>query len=218
MTGRTDMKDIVLFGAGGSGREIAVLIKRINEVEPTWNLLGFVDDNESLWGTEINGLPCIGGTDWLVSHKDSVYCSCTIGTMNARVAVCKKLKSLGIMFATLIHPTASIGDYVTIGEGCIINEHCELPVNIKVGNFVFLNSDTCLGHDDVIGDYTICNPHVVISGACTIGEAVMIGGMSFVVQMVKIGDNAVVAPGSVVYGRVKAGTKVMGNPAKRINI
>lgn len=212
------MKDLVLFGAGGSGREIAVMIKKINEVEPTWNLLGFIDDDEKLWGSSINGLPCLGGTDWLVNHKESVYCSCTIGTMNARVAVCKKLKSLGVMFVTLIDPSASIGDYVIIGEGCIINEHCELPVNIQVGNFVFLNSDVCLGHDDIIGDYTICNPHTVISGACTIGERVMIGGMSFIVQMVKIGDDVVIAPGSVVYGKVKSGTKVLGNPAKRVNI
>ena len=42
------MKDIAFFGAGGFGREVACLIKRINEKEPTWNFIGFFDDNEAL--------------------------------------------------------------------------------------------------------------------------------------------------------------------------
>lgn len=213
-----DMKKLVLFGSGGSGREIACLVEKINQVTPTWELLGFVDDNDKQWGQQINGFPVLGGTDWIVANKEEVYCCVTIGTMKARVAVCTKLEDAGVKFATLIHPSASIGSFVEIGEGCIINEHCELPVNIKIGKHVFLNSDTCLGHDDVIGDYTICNPHVVISGSCTIGSRVMIGGMSFIVQLVKIGDEAVIAPGSVVYGRVRAGGHVMGNPAKKVNL
>ncbi len=212
------MKDLVLFGAGGSGREIAYLVERINEVKPTYCCLGFVDDNESLWGQEMNGYPVLGGMDWLIAHKDSIYCSCTIGSMASRIAVCDKLESAGIRFETLIHPTASIGSTVNIGNGCIINENCELTTNIEVGDYVFLNSDTCLGHDDMIGKYTICNPHTIISGGCIIGEGVMIGGMSFIVQLAKIGDRAVVAPGSVVYGKVKAGTHVMGNPARKINL
>ena len=37
------MKDIAIYGAGGFGKEVACLIKRINEQEPTWNLIGFFD-------------------------------------------------------------------------------------------------------------------------------------------------------------------------------
>ena len=39
------MKDIAIYGAGGFGKEVACLIKRINEQEPTWKLVGFFDDN-----------------------------------------------------------------------------------------------------------------------------------------------------------------------------
>ena len=212
------MKKLVLFGAGGSGREVANIVEKINAVAPTYELLGFVDDDEKLWSSELNGYKVLGGTDWLVQHKEEVYCSVTTGLMKQRISICEKLIGNGVKFETLIDPSASIGRTVEIGEGCIIAEHCELPVNIKVGNYVFLNSDTCLGHDDVIEDYVICNPHVVISGGCTIGKAVVIGGMSFIVQMVKVGDNAVIAPGSVVYGRVRSGVHVMGNPAKKIDL
>ena len=36
------MKDIVIIGAGGFGREVAWLIEDINKIEPQWNILGFV--------------------------------------------------------------------------------------------------------------------------------------------------------------------------------
>lgn len=211
-------KDLVLFGAGGSGREIARLVEKINDEENTFNLLGFVDDNESLWGQNLNGIPVLGGTEWLLNFKDKVLCSVTSGIVKIREAICSKLIAQDVKFATLIDPSASIGKTVQIGEGCIINENCELTVNINVGNFVYLNSDVCLGHDDNVGDYSILNPHVQVSGACSIGRGVTIGGMSFLSPKVKIGDYAVVAPGSIVYGRVKDNAHVMGNPARRIGL
>lgn len=38
------VKDIAIFGAGGFGREVACLLRKINAVEPTWNFVGFYDD------------------------------------------------------------------------------------------------------------------------------------------------------------------------------
>ena len=50
------MKDIAIFGAGGFGREVACLIRIINESasEPKWNLIGFFDDNPELKGKMIS--------------------------------------------------------------------------------------------------------------------------------------------------------------------
>ena len=42
------MKDIVIIGAGGFGREVAWLIEDINKVNNEWNIVGFVDDNKSI--------------------------------------------------------------------------------------------------------------------------------------------------------------------------
>ena len=39
------MKDIAIYGAGGFGREVASLIKRINRIENQWNFVGFFDDD-----------------------------------------------------------------------------------------------------------------------------------------------------------------------------
>ena len=38
------MEKIVIYGAGGFGRELAYLIELINEKKPTYDLIGFIDD------------------------------------------------------------------------------------------------------------------------------------------------------------------------------
>ena len=46
------MKELIIFGASGFGREVAWAAERMNKITPTWNLLGFMDDAEIIQGTE----------------------------------------------------------------------------------------------------------------------------------------------------------------------
>ena len=39
------MQDIIIVGASGFGREILETIETINKQNPSWNVLGFIDDN-----------------------------------------------------------------------------------------------------------------------------------------------------------------------------
>jgi len=40
-----NIKDLIIIGCGGFGREVVSLVGRINEKRVEWNLLGFLDDN-----------------------------------------------------------------------------------------------------------------------------------------------------------------------------
>ena len=62
-------KDIVIIGAGDCGREVAWLIERINERQLKWEIKGFIDDNESLWGKRVDGYLVLGGSSWLKEYK-----------------------------------------------------------------------------------------------------------------------------------------------------
>ena len=65
------MTNIVLYGAGGFGKEVAYIIERVNEVESTYHLLGFLDDGAQYHeGLTINGYPWLGTGDWIIEHKD----------------------------------------------------------------------------------------------------------------------------------------------------
>lgn len=65
------MRDIAIYGAGGLGREIACVLKKINMVTPTWNLLGFFDDGLEV-GTKNEYGEVLGGMNVLNSYIGSL--------------------------------------------------------------------------------------------------------------------------------------------------
>lgn len=213
------MKDIVIIGAGGLGREVAQTIEGINLVKPFYNLRGFVVE-EKYYEPDviINGYPLLGTTEWLLNHKNEVYCHCAIGEPIPRHRIQENLTLLGCKFETIISPDLLMHPTVTIGEGSYIAWQCGLSVNIRIGRGVLLNGGIIVGHDVNIGDYSCIMTRTVLSGRVKIGNDVFIGGMTYIVPKVVVEDESVVAAGSVVYRKVKYGTHVLGNPAKRIEL
>lgn len=213
------LKKIVLIGAGGFGREVASIIEVLNKNRPTYELLGFLDDGKQYnEGMIINGYPWLGDHNWIVEHKNEVVCTCCIGNPKIKKKVQEELTEKGVIFETIIAygGFGYIGPYTEIGDGCVLYGGVTIAVNCKIGNGVVMNQMVNIGHDCVIGDYTAIMPFTGISGFCKIGNEVNIGGHAFIVPGRKIGDSATIAAGSIVFGNVKAGTTVLGNPAKRM--
>lgn len=81
------------------------------------------------------------------------------------------------------------------------------PERITVGdNSVIGYNTTILAHEYLISEYRL--------GDVRIGANVMIGANSTVLPGVTIGDNAVVAAGSIVHKDVAPGAFVGGNPLR----
>lgn len=211
------MKNIVLYGASGFGKEVAYIIERKNKVEHTYDLLGFLDDGEQYHeGVIINGYPWLGTGDWIIDHKDECVCTCTIGYPKTKAKIQRQLTEQGVQFETIIAPDARISPLCSIGSGSVIYGYTSISVNCRIGEGVLLNGRVSVGHDVEIGDYTTIMVGTGISGGCKIGSEVNIGGHAFIIPEKKIGDGATVAAGSVVFTNVKAGTTVLGNPARRM--
>ena len=87
------MKDIAIFGAGGFGREVACLIKRINEENPTWNLIGFYDDNPELKGKMISHFGfCLGGMEDLNNYSKELGLVIPIGSPLTVMKIVESIK------------------------------------------------------------------------------------------------------------------------------
>ena len=84
------MKDLIIVGASGFGRETAWAVERQNKVTPTWNLLGFLDDNEAVCGTEINGYKVLGKTEDAARYPDA-YFVCAVGSSKVREKIIAKM-------------------------------------------------------------------------------------------------------------------------------
>ena len=132
-----------------------------------------------------------------------------------------------------VEPTTRIsrasGAVLNIGKGFRSRHHVEINVRdnavLEIGNNVFLNSGCIITARErvQIGDNTIFGPNVVIydhdheirdgkildngfiTAPVTIGANAWIGAGSVILKGARIGDNCVIAAGSVVTGTVEKG-------------
>ena len=215
------MKDIAIFGAGGFGREVACLIKRINEKEPTWNFIGFFDDNEALKGQPISHFgSCLGGTDVLNSCEKPLAVVMAIGSSVVVKKIVEKITNQNIEFPNLIHPNFFISDPETfcIGRGNIIQGGCTVTCNVTIGDFNIFNGSVVMGHDVNIGNFNTFMPAVRVSGEVKVGECNFFGVGSIILQQIKIGNNVRLGAGSVLMTKPKEGFLYLGVPAKKTEI
>lgn len=211
------MKDLIIFGASGFGREVAWAVERINKVEPTWNLLGFMDDNNDIQQSEINGYKVLGKTADVGKYPDAYYV-CAVGASKVREKIVDNMKKVNadIKFGTVIDPSVEMSDLVSIGEGTIICAHTIITVNISIGNHVIINLDCTVGHDAIIQDFVTMYPSVNVSGITNIGHAVELGTGMQIIQGKIIGDYTIIGAGAVVTKNIPSKCTAVGSPAKPI--
>lgn len=209
------MNDLYIIGAGGFGREVAWLIERINEIRPTWNLKGFIDDNEVLWGSIEDGYRVVGGCEYLMS-LENVYAVCAIGSAKVRKAIVDKLKENNVRFATVIDPSVIFSKRVAIGEGTIICAGTIITVDVKIGNHVIINLDCTIGHDDIIEDFVTIYPSVNVSGNVFIGAGSELGTGMQIIQGKTVATNTIIGAGAVVVKDCLESGTYVGSPVKKI--
>lgn len=211
------LKDIAIFGVGGFGREVLALIKNINKVAPTYNIVGFFDDGYEK-GKMFNDLPNLGKAEELNEWKTPISLAVAIGNPVVKKKVLDKITNPLVDYPTLIHPLAWIGDieFVEIGKGCIICAGTLITTNIKIEDFVILNLGCTVGHDSVIKKYSAFMPSVNISGEVTVGEGVYVGTGAKIINQLEIGEYSIVGAGAVVSKTLPAKCTAVGVPAKPI--
>jgi sugar O-acyltransferase (sialic acid O-acetyltransferase NeuD family) len=209
------MNDLLIIGAGGFGREVLQWIKDINKLKPTWNILGFIDDNLNA----LDNLECdykVIGTinDW--KPKENERFVMAVANPKAKQEIVKNMKLKGAVFTSIVHPSASISAFAQIGEGMIMYPNSLITVNTKVGDFVTLLSSS-IGHDVEIDDYCTISSFCDITGGVKLGKRVFLGSHSTIIPKRKIGDDVYIAAGSVVMTNLKTGMRVYGNPAQKMD-
>lgn len=212
------MKDIAIYGAGGFGKEVACLINKINEVEPTWNLIGFFDDGKTI-GTNISHFgEVIGNKDILNQYPHELAVVVAVGSPTAVKSIVENINNHNIYYPNLIYPNFFMYDPASfkIGRGNIIQGSCVVTCDVTMGDFNVLNGSICIGHDVTIGSYNSFMPAVRVSGEVKIGDCNFFGVSSIILQQIKIGNNIRLGAGGVLMTKPKDGELYIGNPAKRM--
>lgn len=215
------MKDIAIYGAGGFGREVASLIKRINRIENQWNFVGFFDDDfkNKPKGSSNEYGSLLGGIDDLNTYPSNLSLILAFGNPKILYRAYSNINNPLIDFPNIVAPEAYVLDWdnFLMGKGNIICSFASMSCNVRLGNFNVFNNRVSLGHDAKVGDFNSFMTAVRISGDSQIGSLNFFGVSSVVLQGVKIGTGTTIGANSVIMRKTKDNSVYVGNPAKKFD-
>ena len=113
------MKDLLIVGAGGFGREILQWVKDINKAEKIWNILGFLDDKTSALCDIECDYKIIGAIKTWIPQKNEHFVI-AIANPSTKEMITKNLEGRGAKFVSIIHPTAIISEFSKLGRGVVV--------------------------------------------------------------------------------------------------
>lgn len=204
---------LALYGAGHI--MVLKLLEAINRAKPTWDLVGFLDDDPARQGQQVGGYPVIGGGELLpaLAAQGIQVFNNVVSQPDRTMAVATRIEASGCLVPNLVHPAIDMA-YVKIGKGCLLSDACVVGSESILGNFVTVRLHTVISHNVTLGDFVVLGPGVTLAGKSSVGARAFIGAGATVLPEVKIGEGAVVGAGAVVTRDVPAGTTVAGVPAK----
>jgi len=206
---------VLIFGASLLGKA-ALEIFLSNRVV----VYGFLDENVSLKGTEIDEVTILGSPDdeKLLSILDK-KCDAFLSYDDNRLKksfvklLAENHKAVPI---NAIHHNVSIAKTAILHHGTFIDAGSIIGAMAHIGNHCILHAGVIVGHGTHIGDYTQIGAGSIINTGVVIEEGAFIGAGSVIVSGIKVGKNARIGAGSVVIQDVQAKETVFGNPAKEL--
>lgn len=196
---RTGLQPVMILGGGGHASDLLGVIERINQVEPTWQVVGYADDRVGprVDRFERRGIAFLGTIEQAIANFKVPFIA-AVGFPKGRRAVAEMAERAGLRPATLIDPRAIVAAHIEIGEGSVVLGGSYLSSLVRVGRHAYVSASVVIGHDSVIGDYTSLMPGSVICGDVEIGSDVVIGANATVIQRGRVASGGQVAAGALV--------------------
>ena len=206
---------IVILGAGKLG-EVALDIFKSNNVI----VYCFLDEDEKLFGTEIEEIPVLGdvfddGHLKMIGKKCNAFVS--VDELSLKKSITENLNTRRkVMPVNAIHADANVSDTAAIGHGNMIERGVSIGTKADIADHSLIGSNVTIGNHTKVGNFTQIGAGSVIGIGVELEENVFIGSGVTIVAGVKISKGARVGAGSVVIADVKAKETVFGNPAAAV--
>lgn len=211
-------RQLIILGTAGNCIDILDTVGAINRTssQPQFKCVGFLDDNESNWGSAIHGVPVLGPLASAVDHPNAYFVNGIGSTSNfwKKDEIIGKTNVPDERFVSLIHPTASVSAFANLGVGTVVFQHATICSNVTIGKHAIMLPGSVLSHDDVVGDYTCIAGSVCVSGNVLIGRSCYLGSNCAIREMTQIADYCLIGMCSAVFKDVPENSVMVGNPAR----
>ena len=163
------MKNIVIIGAGGFGREVQWLLERMNEKEKQWNLLGYIDDGVGSSKTRKKII------DKIIDNENLEFPNVIDPSVQMSERICMGKGNI-ICAGNIMTVDIEIGDFniinldCTVGHDAVLHSYVTVYPSVNISGCVEAGDETELG----TGSHIIQGIHI--------GEKTIIGAGSVVIR------------------------------------
>ncbi len=187
-------------------------------MQPEWDIVGFLDDDQSVHGKDYCGIKVLGGRE-LLGVYEGAYVLAVPGSPSGylrRKAIIDDLCLDKSRFATIIHPSVGRANDATIGYNTLLMSNVVASCGVQIGNHCIVLPNSVISHDSVIGNYCCIGSNVSLSGSVTIAPECYIGSGVKIREHIQVGERTLVGLGSNVISNLGKNTVAVGNPARPI--
>lgn len=205
------MSKLYIIGAGGHAK----VVGEIAELNG-YNNLAFIDKD---WPNKKN---C---EHWKIESSFENFLSLSLETFEyivaigdnyKRISTIKEMESSNGKLITLIHPSALVSKYSSIGPGTIVMAGATINPFCNIGTGCIVNTNASIDHDCMLESGVHISPGAHLAGQVSVSFNTWIGLGASIIQDCKIGNNVIIGAGSTVINNVSDNTKVVGSPAREL--
>lgn len=197
---------MVLFGASGHAKVVIDILER-SGIEVSH----LVDANPEI--EELAGYQVMDEAGYMSLSEEEYIISIGSNTIRKKI-----VKDSNLVYGWAVHPSAILGDDVSIGQGTVVMAGAIINPSTQVGNHCIINTSASIDHDCIIEDFVHISPNATLCGTIEVGEGTHVGAGATIIPNLKIGKWATIGAGAVIIENVPDYAVVVGNPGRIIRI
>lgn len=198
----------VIIGAGGHGKSVADVISS------SGGIVKFFEDSKKA-GQSIFGVPIISSIEEIPElHSHFLAMGINDNYIREKVMERYSVKYPDLKFEPIIHETAYVSPFSSIGIGSIVMAHATVGPQTWVGKGCIINTKASVDHDSQMRAFSSLGPGVVTGGNVKIGHrsAVCIGAT--IKHGISIGSDCIIGAMSYLNKDLGDQQTAYGIPAK----
>lgn len=210
------MKNLIIVGARGFGREVYDLATQCSGFNIEYVIKGFLDDKaDALDGFE-NYPAIISSVEEYKIQENDVFV-CALGSIKWKKHYVELILAKAGTFINLIHPSTAVNTNAVIGNGLIAFMYANISNDCVIEDFVTIQGYVGLGHDTKICKWSHLSSYSFTGGFVVLEEEVILNTRATILPHVTVRKGATVGASSLVIKNVKENTTVFGVPAKKLD-